>query len=118
MESSSSYEDVFSQDKSKTDEFAYPEIPSEFKAIPIVPVPEKGQKEAYLVTIGPPLPGAHVTYPVSVHSTQGTDSKGSFETIRRYSDFYALHEVLLQRWPGLVIPQIPPKKLLVTSKTG
>lgn len=118
MESSSSYEDVMSQEKSRTDEFAYPEIPREFTSIPIIPVPAYGQREAYQVTIGPPLPGAHVTYPVSVSPTQGTDSKGSFETVRRYSDFYALHEVLLQRWPGLVIPQIPPKKLLVTSKQG
>jgi hypothetical protein len=30
---------------------------------------------------------------------------------RRYSDFFALYEKLLQRWPGIYIPRIPPKKI-------
>lgn len=32
--------------------------------------------------------------------------------IRRFSDFYALREKLLERWPGIYIPNIPPKKLV------
>ena len=30
---------------------------------------------------------------------------------RRYSDFFALYEKLLQRWKGIYIPRIPPKKI-------
>ena len=35
---------------------------------------------------------------------------------RRYSDFFALYEKLLQRWPGVYIPKIPPK--LMTKNTS
>lgn len=31
---------------------------------------------------------------------------------RRFSDFYALREKLIERWPGIYIPNIPPKKLI------
>ena len=30
--------------------------------------------------------------------------------IRRFSDFFALREKLVERWPGIFIPSIPPKK--------
>ena len=32
---------------------------------------------------------------------------------RRYSDFFALRTKLIERWPGVYIPNIPPKKLVV-----
>jgi hypothetical protein len=32
---------------------------------------------------------------------------------RRYSDFYELREKLMERWPGVYIPNIPPKKVVV-----
>jgi hypothetical protein len=32
---------------------------------------------------------------------------------RRYSDFFALREKLVDRWPGIYIPNIPPKKSVV-----
>jgi hypothetical protein len=32
---------------------------------------------------------------------------------RRYSDFYLLREKLIERWPGVYIPNIPPKKVVV-----
>jgi len=32
---------------------------------------------------------------------------------RRYSDFFALREKLSERWPGIYIPNIPPKKSVV-----
>jgi hypothetical protein len=37
-------------------------------------------------------------------------SSMSSEVTRRYSDFFALREKLLERWPGVYIPNIPPKK--------
>jgi hypothetical protein len=32
---------------------------------------------------------------------------------RRYSDFFSLREKLTERWPGVFIPNIPPKKTVV-----
>jgi hypothetical protein len=32
---------------------------------------------------------------------------------KRFSDFYALREKLLERWPGVYIPNIPHKKIVV-----
>lgn len=30
--------------------------------------------------------------------------------VRRFSDFFALREKLVERWPGIYIPNVPPKK--------
>ncbi|EDV28240.1 uncharacterized protein TRIADDRAFT_21611 [Trichoplax adhaerens] len=46
----------------------------------------------------------HVEYTVYNERTKST-------VCRRYSDFCALHEVLLQRFPYRAIPRLPPKKL-------
>lgn len=40
----------------------------------------------------------------------GTDVQN--QPSRRYSDFFALRERLLERWPGVYIPNIPPKKTI------
>lgn len=42
------------------------------------------------------------------YTLQGTDVQNG--PSRRYSDFFALREKLLERWPGVYIPNIPPKK--------
>ena len=34
------------------------------------------------------------------------------QATRRYSDFWALRAKLLERWPGVYIPNIPPKKVV------
>lgn len=47
-----------------------------------------------------------------VYAVRGIDKLGSFEVIRRYSDFTALRSVLLQRWPGCFVPPLPPKKVV------
>lgn len=64
------------------------------------------------------------TYPMYIENPQKSEKKvGAFisytlngtditeQMSRRYSDFYALYEKLLQRWPGVYIPRIPPKKI-------
>ena len=48
--------------------------------------------------------GSYISY-----TLDGTDV--TEQLIRRYSDFFALYEKLLQRWPGVYIPRIPPKKI-------
>lgn len=49
----------------------------------------------------------HIRYTVS-----GVDSEGPFEETRRFSEFFALRNVLYQRWPGIYIPALPEKKLV------
>ena len=64
------------------------------------------------------------SYPMYIASPQKTDKAiGSYisytmdgtditeKLTRRYSDFYALYEKLVQRWPGIYIPRVPPKKI-------
>ena len=48
--------------------------------------------------------GSYIAY-----TMDGTDV--TEQLTRRYSDFFALYEKLLQRWPGIYIPRIPPKKI-------
>ena len=43
------------------------------------------------------------------YTMDGTDI--TEQLTRRYSDFFNLYEKLLQRWPGVFIPRIPPKKI-------
>ena len=60
----------------------------------------------------------YIDNPKKVEKTMGTyvcytmDGTDVTEQLtRRYSDFFALYEKLLQRWPGIYIPRIPPKKI-------
>ena len=45
-----------------------------------------------------------------VYTCKGVDSNGAWEGPRRFSEFYKLHEKLTIRWPGIPIPELPPKK--------
>lgn len=49
----------------------------------------------------------HIKYTVT-----GVDSEGAFEEVRRFRDFFALKNALMQRWPGIYIPALPEKKLV------
>lgn len=60
----------------------------------------------------PQLTSSHISY-----LTKGIDRQGNWEGQRRYSHFHALHDVLRLRWPGIVIPRIPPKKAIVNIYT-
>ena len=51
----------------------------------------------------------HIKYTVN-----GVDSDGSFTESRRFREFNTLREVLLNRWPGIYIPALPEKKLVVS----
>ena len=43
-----------------------------------------------------------------IYSLKGSAIKE--DVIRRYSDFFNLRRKLFERWPGVFIPAIPPKK--------
>ena len=46
-----------------------------------------------------------------MYSISAYDKKGFFSEIKkRYHDFFILHELFLNRYRGLYLPQLPPKK--------
>ena len=56
-----------------------------------------------------------VTNPMKVqkhikYTVKGVDGDGPFEEVRRFSEFYALRNMLMLRWPGIYVPAIPEKK--------
>ena len=56
-----------------------------------------------------------VTNPMKIqghikYTVKGVAEEGSFEQVRRYSEFFALRNMLCLRWPGIYIPAIPEKK--------
>lgn len=51
--------------------------------------------------------GGHIVY-----KCQGSDAQGMWEGDRRYNEFHKLHEKLDQRWPGIPLPMLPPKKAI------
>lgn len=57
--------------------------------------------------INPQTKSGHIVY-----NCYGADDIGEWEGVRRYKEFHKLHEELLKRWPGVPIPQIPPKKTI------
>lgn len=48
----------------------------------------------------------------TVYCIKGNDKNGPFEIYRRYNEFHALREVMVQKWPGCFVPSIPPKTLM------
>ena len=49
----------------------------------------------------------HIQYYV-----KGKDLHGEWEGQRRYNHFFFLNEILCQRWPGMYLPRLPPKKAI------
>jgi hypothetical protein len=49
------------------------------------------------------------------YHVKGYDSLGEIDVFRRYREFLQFRDVLFSRYPGLVIPPIPPKQ--ATNKT-
>ena len=45
-----------------------------------------------------------------VYGIDGKDNLGTFAGERRYNHFHSLKQALNQNWPGIYIPNIPPKK--------
>jgi len=47
-----------------------------------------------------------------VYVCRGTDAQGTWEGERRYKEFDKLYSVIEQRWPGVPLPMLPPKKAI------
>ena len=45
-----------------------------------------------------------------VYHIAGRDDLGPFQGQRRYNHFHTLRQVMSQNWPGVYVPNIPPKK--------
>ena len=63
--------------------------------------------EADFRCFNPQLKSGHIVY-----TCKGSDADGVWEGERRYNEFHKLVEKLEQRWPGIPIPQLPPKKAI------
>ena len=75
----------------------YMNPPKELSTYPVyIDNPKKMDKKPVGQYIGYTMDGSDLTEPVP----------------RRYSDFFSLYEKLLQRWPGIYIPRVPPKKII------
>lgn len=46
----------------------------------------------------------------TTYNIKGIDKQGTFDTSRRFNEFFMLRETLILRWPGCLIPPIPEKK--------
>ena len=48
-----------------------------------------------------------------VYKTKGIDAYGkTYESNRRYNEFYQLRQLMRQSWPGLYVPFVPGKKII------
>lgn len=47
-----------------------------------------------------------------MYTCRGSDANGLWEGERRFNEFYKLLSILETRWPGIPIPQLPPKKAI------
>lgn len=45
-----------------------------------------------------------------VYEVRGHDNEGDWEGLRRFNEFYVLRDTIGKRWPGIPIPNVPPKK--------
>jgi len=61
--------------------------------------------ESKFVVTNPQTVSGHIVY-----TCKGVDSQGEWEGNRRYNEFFKLHEILEQHFPGIPLPSIPPKK--------
>ncbi len=68
---------------------------------------QEDNRESEFKVINPQNAGGHIKY-----TCKGVDSAGAWEGQRRYNEFLILHGKLSQRWPGIPIPTIPPKKAI------
>ena len=59
-----------------------------------------------------------VTYKIRVKARQSSDACGTFEVLRQYHEFAAARKAMAALWPGLFIPPVPPKKLVVRYRQG
>lgn len=49
---------------------------------------------------------------VVFYEVMGRDTQGTFEVKRRYSDFEALRDCWRRRFPGMLLPFLPPKRYI------
>ncbi|EGR29255.1 PX domain protein, partial [Ichthyophthirius multifiliis] len=68
------------------------------------------------IQVGEPLTKEATLIKFTVYSVKGQDKLGTFDTYRRFSEFYALKEALNSRWPGCFVPSIPAKELNSTNQ--
>jgi hypothetical protein len=90
----------------------YNEMNGEFKI-------EKGflgqSRAAHFSVMNPQMPRNSDFH---IYKVTGILRNEQFEIFRRYSDFLTLREALCERYPGLYIPPIPPKKIVGSKNSS
>jgi sorting nexin-1/2 len=73
-------------------------------------VTDKEDPKSKVFSVSNPVKtGGHIKYTIV-----GVDSDGEFTEVRRFKEFYSLRNILVQRWPGIYIPALPEKKIVVS----
>jgi len=65
-----------------------------------------------VISVGEPITKETTLSRHTVYNIKGYDKLGQFDVYRRFSEFYALKELLAVRWPGCFIPSIPAKEIV------
>lgn len=91
------------EEEFKAGEVDFDKVPLDKQQIPTIYDDENFDYKV----VKPQLHGSHIVYHV-----QGVDKQGNWDGIRRFNHFNALYEALQKRWPGLLIPKLPPKKTI------
>jgi hypothetical protein len=74
------------------------------------------KKEPPILRVCDPILKSSATSKHHEYNVTGTIDNVPFEVYRRFKQFNLLREVLFQRFPGLYVPPMPPKKKLVHFK--
>lgn len=72
---------------------------------------EKNETSTPLIKVFDPIKKEGIK-PYVVYSIKFPNDSENITFYRRYSDFFSLREKLVERWPGVYIPNIPPKKAI------
>jgi len=87
--------------------------PSEINIFRDLPSFQLNQNEISVQVLNPTLKGGKFV----VYTIKGGDKEGAFETYRTQDQFIEIRNLLVNRWPGCYIPALPPKRLLMNTKS-
>lgn len=84
---------------------------------------EEGSDQFIEITVSEPHKigegiGSYIAYKVSTHTSIPAFKKKQFSTLRRFSDFLGLHDLLVEKYlrRGRIIPPAPQKNLIGSTK--
>ncbi len=70
------------------------------------------------ISVTSPVTITHNLRKHTVYTVKGWDEDGEFEVLRRYRHFLSLRDYMRDKWPGVLVPGLPPKRLLASFYLG